>query len=324
MFDGTWEIYLYSVFPMVFLFLTISHVILRTNRLRSWKPLTVVLLLWSMAIHQSVETVSFIQTGDAVIVSKFEAVETATNLIAGFSAYFALGVINEEKKIKEGKDVLDRVMRHDLRNSLTVIKGQIDLVETKIENGDYSRVRDHLAKSEREIERMDRTASKARRLESILAESRRLHSVSLDRILEEEVERLRERFDEADIRLGLDGTDSLKVVADEDLRSVIRAVAENGVVHNDKDEPRLEIDVERNRLSVTVSVEDNGPGIPEEDRSLVFGHEEKDDLRHGEGISLFFADKLVEEYRGDIRVRDSYPEGTVFEIRLWRSFDDVV
>lgn len=310
------------MFPMVFLFLTISHVILRTNRLRSWKPLTVVLLLWSMAIHQSVETVSFIQTGD--LVSKFEAVETATNLIAGFSAYFALGVINEEKKIKEGKDVLDRVMRHDLRNSLTVIKGQIDLVETKIENGDYSRVRDHLAKSEKEIERMDRTASKARRLESILAESRRLHSVSLDRILEEEVERLRERFDEADIRLGLDATDSLKVVADEDLRSVIRAVAENGVVHNDKDEPRLEIDVERNRLSVTVSVEDNGPGIPEEDRCLVFGHEEKDDLRHGEGISLFFADKLVEEYRGDIRVRDSRPEGTVFEIRLWRSFDDVV
>jgi signal transduction histidine kinase len=70
------------------------------------------------------------------------------------------------------------------------------------------------------------------------------------------------------------------------LPSVFRNLLNNAVQHNDSDTPRIDIGVEQTNESVTVSVADNGPGIPDEQKKNVFDKGEQGLERPGTGIGV--------------------------------------
>lgn len=78
----------------------------------------------------------------------------------------------------------------------------------------------------------------------------------------------------------------------------------------------------RGRERVTVQIQDNGPGVLEEDRSRIFqmfvrGRDELQRTRTGTGLGLYIARTLVGILKGRISVRDAGGEpGTVFEVVL--------
>jgi signal transduction histidine kinase len=45
----------------------------------------------------------------------------------------------------------------------------------------------------------------------------------------------------------------------------------NAVQHNDADLPEITVDIEQDERTTTVSVADNGPGIPDDERSASSG-----------------------------------------------------
>jgi signal transduction histidine kinase len=67
-----------------------------------------------------------------------------------------------------------------------------------------------------------------------------------------------------------------------------------------------------------VSVADNGPGVPDAEKERIFGRKEESDLEHGEGIGLYFVDRIVTTYGGDVWVEDGPEGGAVFRVQLPR------
>jgi hypothetical protein len=69
---------------------------------------------------------------------------------------------------------------------------------------------------------------------------------------------------------------------------------------------------------VTVSITDNGPGIPENLRDKIFQPSfttKKEGLSFGLGLGLSIVQKIVETYRGGISV-ESRPGRTTFTVQI--------
>jgi signal transduction histidine kinase len=78
---------------------------------------------------------------------------------------------------------------------------------------------------------------------------------------------------------------------------------------------RLTISTESNEQEITVSIHDNGPGIPESDITRIFEPYFTTKIR-GSGLGLTLVFKIVREHSGEIAVKSKVGEGTCFTIKL--------
>ncbi|MDY6780114.1 MAG: ATP-binding protein, partial [Halobacteria archaeon] len=103
----------------------------------------------------------------------------------------------------------------------------------------------------------------------------------------------------------------------------VKNVLENAVEHNDKEVPRVEVDLDEsspdgNGGFVTLRIADNGPGLPEEEKRVMEAGEEGQ-LEHSSGVGLWLVQWIVETSDGDISVEDREPDGTVVSMSLRRA-----
>lgn len=64
----------------------------------------------------------------------------------------------------------------------------------------------------------------------------------------------------------------------------------------------VEITARQNDDTLHLIVDDDGPGIPESKRAMVFGRGQRSDtLRPGQGVGLSVAREIVEQYNGEIQ-----------------------
>ena len=83
----------------------------------------------------------------------------------------------------------------------------------------------------------------------------------------------------------------------------------------------IEIHTEKNAQQVVVSVSDNGPGIPDEQKPYVFdmfysGANQIADSRRSLGLGLSLCRSIVTAHGGTIAVADNQPKGTVITFTL--------
>ena len=125
--------------------------------------------------------------------------------------------------------------------------------------------------------------------------------------------------------------DSVAVVAGEALPTALVELIENAVVHNDDPEPTVRVTADTGRANVAndtgrfhprdpvvVRVADDGPGIPEDERTVVAGDADVSALTHSDGLGLWTAVRIVEAYGGTLEVDDREGGGTVVEGSLVR------
>ena len=92
--------------------------------------------------------------------------------------------------------------------------------------------------------------------------------------------------------------------------NAVDALPENGTLH---------VRVRRTGDEVRVTVADNGPGIPAENCQKIFRPFFTTKIGRGTGLGLALSKKIVDRYRGRIRVRSSTrggKSGTVFRISV--------
>ena len=83
----------------------------------------------------------------------------------------------------------------------------------------------------------------------------------------------------------------------------------------------IEIRTEKKDKWIVVSVSDNGPGIPDEQKPRIFemfysGANKIADSRRSLGLGLFLCRSIVTAHGGTIEVSDNHPHGTVFTFTL--------
>jgi two-component system CheB/CheR fusion protein len=86
----------------------------------------------------------------------------------------------------------------------------------------------------------------------------------------------------------------------------------NAIKYNDKDKPKIKISGAQRKDSWQLIVEDNGPGISPENRSVVFDvfrRLNRRDEVDGVGLGLSICDRIVRQYEDNIEISDSRAMG---------------
>jgi signal transduction histidine kinase len=95
------------------------------------------------------------------------------------------------------------------------------------------------------------------------------------------------------------------------VRNALQALeAANGI-----EAPRIEISARRDGDDVTMSVADNGPGVPPRARDNLFKAFQGSVRVGGTGLGLAISAELARAHGGDIRLDDTRP-GATFHVRL--------
>jgi PAS domain S-box-containing protein len=207
--------------------------------------------------------------------------------------------------------LINRIVRHDINNDVQLLMSWSDCLAEHVEEDgtDY-------------VERIGQTSSHIAELTAIArdfvdsmedGQEIDLEPIQLDRLLATEIEKLRARDDAT---VGADELPAVSVLANELLSSVFTNLLTNAIRHNDSADPEVRVTVEETDETVTVSVADNGPGVPDDRKADMFGKGDMGPESPGTGVGLYLAHTLVEQYGGDIWVEDNEPRGAVFTVEL--------
>ncbi|MFB6177243.1 MAG: sensor histidine kinase, partial [Halobaculum sp.] len=218
--------------------------------------------------------------------------------VCGYVAAFVDA--RQKRQFETAAEVLNRLLRHDLKNDLNVVYGYIQQARSHTTDEDAL---DRLLQARETLSKIIHKSERARDLRELLdrAYEESTYPVRLDEVLSETVADVREQYADAEFSLGT--LPSVQVVADDLLGPVLEGILENAVQHND-DDPHVAVDVETTETTAVVRIADDGPGMPETDDDVVFGRGATDALNHGDGVSLFFADSVVRTYEGQIRFEE--------------------
>ncbi|AGN02432.1 PAS domain S-box [Salinarchaeum sp. Harcht-Bsk1] len=217
------------------------------------------------------------------------------------------------ERLNEKLQVLNRVVRHDIRNDMAIMLGWGEQLEAHVDDAGAEHLEKILTSGEHIVELTEIARDYVETLTS--EEEVDLKPTRLQQVLANEIALRREAHPDAEISVDAPVPD-VAVRANEMLSSVFRNLLNNAVQHNDEDTPMVEIGAEEREDDVSVAIADNGPGIPEAQRERIFGRGEMSLESSGTGIGLYLVQTLVDQYGGDVRVEDNEPEGAVFTVTL--------
>jgi PAS domain S-box-containing protein len=227
--------------------------------------------------------------------------------------------LTQRKQYEDTLKILNRVLRHNLKNDANVILGYITTVRDEL-NDDT--LESFLSQAESKINSLLNHSDTARNLQTLLSGETRenIRPVRIDAIIDSQIRSANSQFQNADIQFtDRPDDDYVFALADDSIYEILMALLENGVQHNTKDDPAISVGLDVGDDFVTVRIRDNGPGIAKDRQDIIFGREEKDQLHHGQGFSLFFVDKVVQKYSGNIWVENnSDGDGATFYLNLPR------
>jgi PAS domain S-box-containing protein len=221
-----------------------------------------------------------------------------------------------ERRLEEQRDnldVLNRVLRHDIRNDLQVITGYTDLLAEEVAAGAAT---DHLETIRESADHAIELTTAAREMAAVmLSTDEESKAVDLGTVLQGELDEVRSAYPEAVVETE-SNLPPVDVAANDMLGSVFRNLLKNAVQHNDAESPRVAVSVTERPDAVVVRVADDGPGVPDGQKTAIFGKGEKGLDSDGTGVGLYLVDTLVESYGGAVGVEDGRDGGAVFVVEL--------
>ena len=219
----------------------------------------------------------------------------------------------------EQLEALNRVVRHDISNDMTVIHGWAETLRGHVDDEGQDAL-DRVLRKSRDVIELTEIAHDF--VDSLTDEvTSELKPIGLREVLEAETQAARDAYPEAQIRLA-DDPPLVHVRANEMLASVFRNLLNNAVQHNDTETPTVTISCEEEESRVRVRIADDGPGVPTDRREGIFGKDEKGIESRGTGIGLYLVHTLTEQFGGDVWVEENDPRGAVFVIELEKTADD--
>lgn len=224
------------------------------------------------------------------------------------------------REVDEMKNTFLNAVSHELRTPLTSVLGFALTLEMN---------RGQLTTEEHDdlLRRLSRNAQKLDRLLSDLLDLDRmqrgvllptLHLVRLDLLVEE----MTRSFDLGGRPVEVAAQPVEARVDVPKIERVVENLLGNAVKHSGPDVP-IQVTVVPDRDGVLISVDDDGPGIPEDLRDRIFEPFERgsavDGARPGTGIGLSLVRRFVELHGGRVWVADAPSGGASFRVYLPRT-----
>lgn len=195
--------------------------------------------------------------------------------------------------------VLNRVLRHNLRNQVEVVKSHAGAL-----NGADPVHVDAICDAADAIATLGRTANK---IDGYVSESQATVAVNLEELVQSILETVGAR--EAEVSLSVDVPSSAGLVTNKQaVASALESAIDNAVTYADS---KVDIEVDPCQAGYCIRISDNGPGIPEwELDSLDTGTESP--LEHSTGLGLWQIKWAVMTVNGQLSFDTT--DGTTIEI----------
>ena len=220
--------------------------------------------------------------------------------------------VTERKQRQEQIATLDRVLRHNLRNDINLVRGHAEMIASEASGS----VADSASKIIEMSDQLLGLADKERQITELL-----LGTPTYDRI------DLRDRIRQVAAAVESEHPDASVVVecpqavtaeVTTEFEQAIEELVINAIVHDDSPSPEVTVGVSGSDEAVRIDVADTGPPIPEMERNVLTDETEQTPLYHGDGLGLWLVNVIVTRSGGSLSVTENAPSGNVVRIELQR------
>lgn len=224
---------------------------------------------------------------------------------------FVLQDITPLKRREQELDVLrqvqSRVLRHNIRTELTMVRGHAELLADDDDEVEQQR----LQSIKNAENRLTTISDKAQTIEELFEEEQAPREYDLRGCADRAVTNVRAEYPE--LSVSVTGAERCPVTASPQLQTVIENLLENAAVHNTNPNPQATVHVV-NGSEKRVTVSDNGPGIPEQEITVLEKGRE-DALEHGSGLGLWLV-KWIADRSGATLEFETGEDGTAVSLQF--------
>jgi len=217
-----------------------------------------------------------------------------------------------DRKLKERRlDVLNRVLSHNLKNKMNVIEGHVELLRDEFADGDEPESLDIVTEAAINLMGLAESVQEIERIISLDGSSPT--SIDLTEDILRIVDMLGDHYPDAEITTTL--PDEACLVQAPGIVAALEEAIENGIKHNDAPTPRVNVWMEkRDDGWIDIEIEDNGPGIPEHEITVLKGGETP--LEHAERLGLWMIYWVITKAGGRFSISTDESSGSVVEISV--------
>ena len=207
-------------------------------------------------------------------------------------------------------EVLNRVLRHNLRNGTNVIEGNATILRDAIDDEELKTQAKAIGERAATLSNLSDQAGTVSSLFDNEVPAMDVRDIT--QLVTEVVDEFSDAHPDATLTTHEHG--SVRARADSRLKTALSELVENAILHNDQPNPEVTVTTspssgERTGDWIEIVIADNGRGIPDHERKTIESGEETP-LQHGTGLGLWIVYWTVSLYGGEVSLEDNSPRGT--------------
>lgn len=202
-------------------------------------------------------------------------------------------------------NILNRVLRHNLRNDMNVIRGHVRLMSDQLQDETFGSI------ALQKIDQFMNLSQKARDLEKIVRNNAECAERNIITLLKSSIADITANFPSASVTLESDEGATVAVLPS--FERALYELIENAAKHGGSP-PNVRIAVESLPKAVEVRIADNGSGLSEQEQEVLATGAEAP-LTHGSGLGLWIVYRILSTHDGDVEVMTTN-RGTTVTVSL--------
>lgn len=213
--------------------------------------------------------------------------------------------VTDRESRRQRLEVLNRVLRHNLRNDMTVILGNAELLAEGSDGAERQAAETII----RQASELSALSERAREIEEVMG-SREQTPETFDAadLLERIAAKVGKQYPDAEVEAETPLELPLHV-RKRVFEAIIENLIDNALAHNDADEPWVSVRLLHTGDELQIEIEDNGPGLPPSELAVLEEGAETP-LEHGSGMGLWLVTWGIQSLGGEVDFEGREPRGT--------------
>ncbi len=225
----------------------------------------------------------------------------------------------ELKNSNELKDLFTDILRHDLINPATVIKGYVEFLIDSEEEERKKQALKAIERNNKKLIYLIENAAHLAKLENM--DELNFETRNLKDIIDETLDNLKPKMDEKDINIIFDPENEYPADVNSTIEDVFSNIIGNSIKYS-PERTKITINIEDIGYEWEISITDEGEGIPDKDKPYIFDRfkrAHKVNIK-GSGLGLAIVKRIVDLHEGTVKVEDGKDgKGTTFKVILQKS-----
>jgi len=219
-------------------------------------------------------------------VRRFVYTSISYNENKGFAIYKD---ITDNIQSEEHIRVLNRIIRHNLRNKLNIINARAEMINEKSNSECIKSYTEDIMNTSKGLENL---TNEAKTIDNILGDDTNIFALNLKTQVDNALKNCSKNLNTAIIKTSIDP--DITVKSGEKLHKIIESIVDNAIRYNTSKKPEVKIYTKNTSKYVVLCIEDNGPGIPRYELDIINQNKEITELNHGSGLGLWLTKWAIE------------------------------